>query len=216
MGEKRTTPERILDAAEALFADHGFAATSMRRITADAGVNLAAVNYHFGSKDALIHEVFARRLGPLNRERLDLLGSAEQHAGGEPVEIEQIVEAFVGPALRLKLAPGGETFVRLLGHTLSQRDERVLKLFTGEFREVVGRFVAALGRSLPQLAREEIFWRLLFMVGSMAHTLALADRLPAIVGEPSLETGVESTLRRLVPFLTAGLLAPAPRLEGAR
>ena len=131
-----TTRERILDAAEDLFAEQGFA-TSLRSITASAEVNLAAVNYHFGSKEALIQEVFARRLGPLNAERLRLLDTIE---AGSDIRLERIVEAFVGPALRMSHNPRGAVFMRLFGHTLSQRDDRILRLFSGQFRTVIERF----------------------------------------------------------------------------
>ena len=108
MGEPSTT-ERILDTAEELFAEQGFS-TSLRNITADAGVNLAAVNYHFGSKEALIQAVFTRRLGPLNAERLRLLDAIEAH-GWNDGALESILEAFIGPALRMSHDPKGATFM---------------------------------------------------------------------------------------------------------
>jgi len=91
------TKERILDAAERLFADHGFPATSMRDITQEAGVNLAAVNYHFGSKEALMIAVLDRSTAPVNRARLEQLDALEAAAGDAPVETEQIVRAFLTP-----------------------------------------------------------------------------------------------------------------------
>ncbi len=199
------TRERILDAAEELFAERGFA-SSLRDITSSAGVNLAAVNYHFGSKDALIRELFARRIGPLNEERLELLDRA---LSGAPA-LEEIVEAFVGPALRMSHDPRGAIFMRLFGHTMSQRDDRILRIFTDQFRLIVERFSAALASALPHVEREEILWRILFMVGSMAHTMALSDKWPAISGGVCRAADVETTLRRLVPFLANGLRAAAP------
>jgi AcrR family transcriptional regulator len=210
----RSTSERILDAAERLFADHGFTATSMRQITTEARANLAAVNYHFGSKDKLIRAVFARRLEPLNRERLELLTHVENEAEGGTLVVDRIVEAFIGPALRLKRVRGGEVFLRLLGHTLSQREDRMRTLLTDQFREVIGRFTAALGRALPHLSAEDVFWRLLFTVGAMAHTLALSDTMPAFSQGVCRSPDEENTLRRLVPFVSAGLRAPVPKLEG--
>jgi len=200
---QRDTKERILDAAEKSFAEEGFGA-SYRTITSGAGVNLAAVNYHFGSKEALIGAVFARRLGPLNAERLRLLD--EQEASGPT--LERIVEAFAGPALRMSHNPQGAVFMRLFGYTLSQRSDTILRMFHDQFREVVDRFSAALGRALPDLPREEIFWRLLFMVGAMAHTMALSDKLPVISGGICDATDVEGTIGRLVAFVSAGLRAP--------
>ena len=173
-----TTKERILDAAEALFSDQGFATTSLRSITAAAEVNLAAVNYHFGSKEQLIEEVFVRRLGPINRERLENRDRWERGAGEEGPTLEQIIEAFLGPPLRMGHEPerGGAVFVRLLGHTISQPDDRIREMFTRQFREVVPRFIAAFRRRIPDLPTAEIFWRFLFLIGSMAHTMALRNR----------------------------------------
>jgi AcrR family transcriptional regulator len=206
-----STVDRILDAAEHQFAERGFA-TSLRNITAAAEVNLAAVNYHFGSKDGLIRAVFARRLGPLNRERLRLLDEIESR-DADSTPLESIVEAFIGPAIRMSHDPQGAVFMRLFGHTLSQRDNRIMDLFTDQFREVVERFTTALGRALPHLERSEVFWRMLFMVGSMAHTMSLSDKLPDISCGVCEAADVEATIRRLVPFVAAGLRAPAPVLE---
>ena len=95
------TRERILDAAEQLFMEHGYEGTSMRQITGEAAVNLAAVNYHFGSKESLMQEVFRRRLDWLNEERLRVLDEMEQAAGGKPLKASQIVDGFFGTLLRL-------------------------------------------------------------------------------------------------------------------
>src|SRR5260221_7712992 len=95
------TRTRILDAAEELFMQHGFEGTSMRLLTAKAEANLAAVNYHFGSKDALIEAVFRRRLDPMNSGRIAELDRLEKDAGGKPLSPQQIIGAFVGASLRL-------------------------------------------------------------------------------------------------------------------
>jgi len=208
-----STKDRILDAAEELFAEEGFA-TSLRAITASAGVNLAAVNYHFGSKDALIRELFARRLGPLNAARLELLHRLESAAPDASPPLEGIIEAFVGPAIRMSHNPQGATFMRLFGHTLSQRDDRIMRMFTDQFQDIIQRFSAALGRALPHLDRIEVFWRMLFMVGAMAHTMALSDKLPLITGGACDASDVEATVRRLVPFVAGGMRAAAPASGG--
>lgn len=206
------TKERILDAAERLFADHGFAATSLRAITSGAGVNLAAVHYHFGSKEALIQAVFERRIGPLNRRRLELLDRVEAACEGGLPPIRPIVEAFVGPALRMSQDParGGETFMRLLGHTYGEPSEQIGAMFHDQFREVAARFQAALHRAIPRLSREDLFWRLMFMVGAMAHAMGGSRKvIRAFLGEQQ-GPDVEELMERLVPFLVAGLDAPAP------
>jgi len=161
------TRGRILDAAEALFVEHGFEATSMRTITATAGVNLAAVNYHFGSKEALIQEVFRRRLTWLNRERLRALDAFESEAQGAALKPSQIVEAFFGTALRLAadVQHGGHRFMRLLGRTYTDPARFVRTFLAEEYADVVDRFSVALFRALPDVPREEILWRFHFMLG---------------------------------------------------
>jgi AcrR family transcriptional regulator len=189
----------------------GFA-TSLRSITASAEVNLAAVNYHFGSKEGLIQEVFHRRLGPLNAERVALLDQLEAAAGDDAPDLAAIVEAFVGPPLRMSHDPQGATFMRLFGHTLGRRDDRVLGMFAEEFRTVLDRFGAALERALPPLDRQEVLWRMLFMVGAMAHTLSLSDKLPGLTGGVCGPADVETLIRRLVPFVAGGMRAAPPEL----
>src|SRR3954471_10629137 len=95
------TKTRILDAAERLFVEHGFEATSLRQLTSAAGVNLAAVNYHFGSKEELFQSVLTRRLDPMNQERIELLEKLERESGGKPVGVEKILSSMLIPALRL-------------------------------------------------------------------------------------------------------------------
>ena len=99
------TKDKILDAAEALFMEHGFEATSLRSITTAAAVNLAAVNYHFGSKEELFQAVLTRRLDPMNQERLDLLTRLEHDAGPAPLPCDRILSAMFVPALRLARDP---------------------------------------------------------------------------------------------------------------
>jgi len=198
--DSRDTKQRILDAAERLFAARGFDGTSMRGITTEAGVNLAAVNYHFGSKESLIGAVFDRRIGPINAERLRLLD------GLDAPSVEQIVEAFVRPPFCMwRDEAFGTLAARLLGRVLDQPNDAVRHLFIGQFLEVFRRFSEALAQALPGVPSQEIVWRMLFMVGAMAHTLALSDELDHVTGG-HFDTGdVEATIRRIVPFLAAGM-----------
>ena len=203
-----STGERILDTAEELFAERGFS-TSLRSITADAGVNLAAVNYHFGSKEALIQAVFTRRLEPLNAERLRLLDVIEAR-GLNDNTLESILEAFIGPAIRMSHDPQGATFMRLFGHTLSQRDDRILRLFADRFRALVERFTVALGRTLPHLDSNDLFWRMMFMVGSLAHMMAMSDKMSAVFHDMCRPIDVEQTIGHLVSFVAGGMRADIP------
>jgi AcrR family transcriptional regulator len=212
-----STKDRILDAAEGLFAQQGFSATSLRAITAEAGVNLAAVNYHFGSKDGLLEAVFGRRLGPLNDERLALLDEAESTPGG--ASLEGVLEALVGPPLRLHRdhERGGPQFMRLMGRTLTEPTDNIQEIFLRQFREIAERFTSAMRRALPGLPADEIFWRAHFAIGAMAHTMCDTFRLRLISGG-LCEAGddAEAIIRRLVVFLAAGMRAPvASGVKGA-
>ena len=205
-----STKARIVEAAEQLFAEGGISTTSLRHITARAGVNLAAVNYHFGSRDALIEAVYARRLQPLNVERLRKLKELEREVGGRPLTLHQIIRAFIEPVLRISRDPvlGGPLFIRLVGQSYTEGSTRFERFFTGQYRDVLERFAHALAAALPDLEREEIYWRLHFMIGATAYTIADAQLLRLIAGTEHAED-VEVTLARLVPFLIAGFEAPA-------
>ena len=210
------TKERILDAAETLFAEKGFAGTSLRTITRAAGVNLAAVNYHFGSKEALIDAVYARRLEPLNRERLARLDACEAETGEAAPPLERILEAFVGPPLRLRRNPaGGQHCMRLLGRLYTEPDERLRAFIFEQFAEIKRRFGAAFQRALPHLPAAELFWRMHFVIGALAQTMADPQRLEVLSGGLCDPHDVEGTLDRLIPFLAAGLRAAAPAPEGS-
>jgi len=207
--EPRDTKERILDAAEQQFAANGFAGTSLRSITAAADVNLAAVNYHFGSKDALIEAVFARRLSPLNAERLRQLERAVADAGAAGPALERIVEAFVGPPIRASQDParGGMAFMRLLGHAMNQPMDSVRVMLAEQFRDTAEAFVIAIHKVLPALSREEVVWRLVFMGGSMAHTMCLSDDMEKLTLGQCRGHDAGALIRRLVPFLASALRA---------
>ncbi|MDO9600603.1 MAG: TetR/AcrR family transcriptional regulator [Azoarcus sp.] len=203
------TRDRILDAAEGLFVEHGFEATSMRMITSSAGANIAAVNYHFGTKDALIQEVFGRRLTELNRQRLAALDRLQAEAKGEPLKPSRIVEAFFGTALELAADTehGGHTFMRLLGRTYTEPNAFVRKFMAEEYAEVLERFLGALYSALPDVPREEILWRFHFMMGAMSYAIAGTDSLQLFAGSFD-DADPQRLMPRLMSFLLGGLRAP--------
>ena len=198
------TRTRILDAAEELFMQHGFEGTSMRHLTSRAGVNLAAVNYHFGSKHALIEAVFRRRLDPMNAERIAALD------GLEDPSIENIIRAFVGPSLRLiEDAKGGRSFIRLLGRTYTEPTKGIRQLIGQMYAPTMQRYKAALERALPQMPRDELVWRMHFMFGTLAYTLAATDTVQLIAGsKPEDRYDARLLEDRLTAFMASGLNAP--------
>ena len=200
------TKTRILNAAEKLFGMNGFDATSLRDITAEAQVNLAAVNYHFQSKDSLIDAIIERRILPINQRRFEMLNAA-----GQSPSVEQIVEAFLAPVLMLEVLPA----VPLIGRVLSNPDQFFDRVFKKHLQHVAERFSQAIREALPELSPDEAFWRLFFMAGCMTQVLALSSVLPRISGQPVER---DTLMRRLVTFIAAGLRAPAgivaPMREG--
>ena len=219
------TRERILDVAERLFMAHGYEGTSMRMITGVAEVNLAAANYHFGSKEALLRDVFRRRLFWLNSERLQALDVLEQQAAGAPLKPSQVLEAFFGTLLRMGAdkSLGGMTFLRLLGRTLTEPAAFIRTFFAGEYAEVIERYKLALFRALPDVPKAEIVWRLHFMLGAMSYAIAGTDVLQVVTGCELSEIAGERVseandpdeakrlAERLMPFLLGGLRAPLPQ-----
>ena len=204
------TRTRILDAAEELFMQHGFGGTSMRQLTAKAGVNLAAVNYHFGSKDALIEAVFRRRLDPMNAGRIAELDRLEKAAAGA-LSPEAIIRAFVGASLRMieDAKCGGRNFIRLLGRTYTDPHKQIRALIGQLYAPTMERFKNAFERSLPQMPRDELVWRIHFMFGTLAYTLAATDTVQLIAGcKPEDRYDARLLEARLTAFLAAGLLAP--------
>ena len=203
------TKERILDAAETLFAEHSFDGTSLRSITGAAGVNLAAANYHFGSKEALLQAVLSRRLGPINRQRIDRLDVLEAEAGSRPLDVEAVLRAFLEPAFQEihRLGGAGEKFVQLAGRIHSETDPGVRQMFMRLFAEVVARYFAALRQALPDCTPEELHWKFHFLIGAMADTLTWGrhDQCAQLIGEPPRP---ELALESLLAFCVAGLCAP--------
>jgi AcrR family transcriptional regulator len=205
--KRKDTKTAIMDAAEGLFARKGSSAVSLRQIITRAKVNLAAIHYHFGGKEALLQSVLTRRLEPLNAERLALLDSAERKSRRVP--LKSLIEALVGPALRLSRDPqkGGREFMRLLGRCFTDPDDRIQAMLTRQLNEVAERFLPAFQRALPKLSPVDLFWRLHFLVGAMAHTMADAERLREFTGGLCDPDDTEETVQQLVTFLEAGLRA---------
>jgi AcrR family transcriptional regulator len=203
------TKERILDTAERLFSEQGYAATSLRGIIAEAGVNLAAVHYHFHSKEAQLESVILRRSVPANQERLILLDRCEQAAGVNPPPLEQVIEAFVAPTFRMARNPasGGMVFMRLLGRLHAEGD-LLSGILVSQFHDVLERFGAAMRRALPDLPTGELFWRLNFAIGALGQALRGGSRGLGVISDLSRAPNSEIALEELIAFLSAGFRAP--------
>ena len=200
-----STKERILGAAETLFAQHGFAGTSLRQVTSRADVNLAAVNYHFGSKENLINEVFRRRMDEMSQARMQALEAARLLE--MPARLPAVLAAFIEPALALTLdRQGGSAFVRVLARAYAEKNERLRKFLSDNYGTVLREFSRALAECLPEISKEQLYWRLDFVAGAL--TYAMADfgsiRRPAGVSD---KTHCQRAATELVAFAVAGLKA---------
>lgn len=206
-----STKERILGAAEELFAQQGFSGTSLRQVTSRAEVNIAAVNYHFGSKENLVNEVFRRRMDDMSAQRLEMLRKAREEA---PDSLEAILAAFVEPALALAAnRNGGGAFIRVIARAYAETNDGLRAFLSERYGHVQRDFARALAACLPGLTKEELYWRLDFLGGAL--TYAMADfgliKRPAGVSEIDHRRRAGSELIR---FAAAGFRS-APAAEPA-
>lgn len=202
------TRSRLLQAAEQLFIERGYEALSLRQVTAQAGANLAAVNYHFGSKDAMLKELLSRRLDRLNEERLRLLDVCE--ADDAAPDCITILGVLFVPALQLGRDPaGGPAFLRLLGRVYSDASPFIRDHLQSHYRPIFGRFFEAFARALPQLPRNELGLRLHFALKALSGVLA-ADNMNDLVAELSMGQSISDAelLARLVALVSPALTAP--------
>jgi AcrR family transcriptional regulator len=204
------TRDRILDVAERMFAEYGFELTSLRALTTEAGVNLAAVHYHFGSKERLLEAVLMRLVAPVNEMRLSMLDALE--ADATPPPLERLIEAFVGPPLRL-VERRSNTACLLLGRSMSSPDEQTYALIMRLFGSVIDRFAAAFTRALPHLPPGEVLWRMFFMVGIMTQTMNGGHKLKLVSGGRCDATVPAESIPRIVQFVATAMRAPAPSHE---
>ena len=199
------TREQLLDAAESLIADQGVDGASVRAITDAAGANLAAISYHFGSKDELVKAVFERRLEPINRERLRLLDEAEGRPEGPT--LEDVVRAFVTPPLAILDPDEAPSFGRCMIRALADPGPEMKTLLMKNFESVIARFTTAFATVLPDRSHEEIFWRFHFMVGSMAYTVGMGHLVEEYSRGACCDDDPAELAERLVRFVCAGMSA---------
>jgi AcrR family transcriptional regulator len=203
--------ERILDAAERLFCDSGIDGASLRQITALADVNLAAVNYHFQTKDELVRAVYSRRLRPINEERIALLDALEREHGDNPVPLDSLLHAFYAPGFVAisRLAGLGVTFTKMMGRIYTDPNPGVDRIFSEEIAPVAARFNRAFGKALPHLTQKEVFWRMYLSVGLLAHLLGSSRKITLISGNICDGDNLQEALLQVKAFAKAGLCAPS-------
>ncbi len=198
---------RLLDAAEQLFAERGFESVSVRDVTQLAEANVAAVNYHFGSRDGLVGLVIARYITPVNEERLARLEALEKKWSGKAVPIEETIDAFVRPLAGIvrKSELSERLFCKLMGRIFSFQGEGLPLAVEEQMKQLSDRFIKVLGKALPTVSPEELVWRTHFVVGGVIHMLMNGEMLHRLTNGVSGNPSMELTLGRFVRFAAAGL-----------
>ncbi|TPG04095.1 TetR/AcrR family transcriptional regulator [Rhodanobacter glycinis] len=204
MNSSGSTKERILGAAEVLFAQRGFDGASLRQLTTAAGVNLAAVNYHFGSKDKLVEQVFRRRLDALNASRLTALAKV---AGAADTTLEDVLDAYIRPALDLSHDGSGSLFMRVLARAFAEHDDTLRQFLSANYGHVMRQFTAEFARLLPQLSKPELYWRIDLVTGALTHAMSGFGMIQR-QKDVSENAHREETARHLIRFAVAGLSHP--------
>ncbi|MFK7955526.1 MAG: TetR/AcrR family transcriptional regulator [Lysobacterales bacterium] len=204
------TKHRIIQAAEQLFATHGFVRASLRQVTELAEVNLASVNYHFGSKENLVLEVFRRHLDGLNVEREKAFESVmNRSTEQEPPTLSDLLTAFIAPALRLSTDPSqGEYFVQIVTRGYVEYKEELREFLAREYGDINRRFFAAIGKHLPHLPDEEVARRLDFTIGALTYSMGDFG-MTKLTDGVDREAYLEATIESLVHFTQAGLIRSA-------
>lgn len=194
--QKLATRDKILDAAESLFVEKGFAAASLRAIASSAQVNLAATHYHFGSKEGLFAAAIHRCVGPVNDARLAALDKLE--ASQQVLSVEMVLVAFFTPLVDGQLITSKP---RLMGRLYAEPESLTRPVLQEEFSEVMQRFVAAFARLLPGVSYEELRWRFHFLIGAQNQLLNFARPL----GMENIPETRKQTFEKLLSFVAAGL-----------
>ncbi|MDF0605270.1 TetR family transcriptional regulator [Neisseriaceae bacterium TC5R-5] len=210
--DRHETALQIMNVAEQLFAESGFNGVPLRLLTKEAGVNLAAVNYHFGSKEGLFEAIFVQRLAPLIEgclKELEVLETEQQK-----LTLDSLLQTVIRPCLALAKDPksGGAIFVRLLSRTLLENHRQVREMIAGQYGEFVQRYLRAFHQALPQLNAEQLAWRMHFAFSVMFNAFAGNDVLKVFTrSEVVSARDPDIIVKHVLPFVTAGLLAPVER-----
>jgi AcrR family transcriptional regulator len=203
------TKTKILDVAEKLFAEIGIHATSIRQIVKEAGVNVASLHYHFGSKEAVIHQIITRRLQPINEQKVKRLDQLEEKYNGKPPDFEDVLRAFIEPHIQMHKMNAAK--VKILMKLMVQIEDDAHRLEVMKdpvFMNTFNRYLTTLHEILPHLSMAELVWRFKFMIFSM-HAIMVQHPIPANTGMETKPESIDQLLKYVITFLKAGLLAPA-------
>jgi len=202
------TVGKVLSSAAELFSEFGYHGASVRDITRKAGVNLAAMHYHFGDKQELYRATIVRYLRPINETRLRNLASAGELAGGFPIPLALVIEIFARPVFELcdRHDPCSRHVLRLIGRSMLEPLSFLDEFLATELHPVTTRFSQAIRRHLPSLTPEEFMWRLNFVIGALHHTLGTLHRMKELTHGLCRDCSGEVALRHFIRFAEKSLV----------
>ena len=200
------TKERILAAAERLFSEQGLDGVSVREIAAAAKLDVAMINYHFGSKLGLYRAVFHRRIDQLTEQRLGGLDEVLARFQGRAPELRDVVQALIAPniLLRSNAELGGVPFARLIVREMTDPNERERGIISEMFDQTAYRYIEAIAVIFPGAPRAEIHWAYHFAIGTLVHAMASTGRLEYLSRGACQMSDPDVILGRLVPFVESG------------
>ncbi|ABE36136.1 bacterial regulatory s, tetR family protein [Paraburkholderia xenovorans LB400] len=198
--------EKILDAAEVDFADHGFAGATLREVANACGVTQALITYHFGTKHRLFEEVFLRRATRISEQRLELLHQLAQNS--QKPSVSDIVRSFLEPMLTLRRSPGGRAFIRLHARLHTEPPEISYRLRGLAYDESTHAYVAAFRSALPEVPEKDLYWRVMLMIGAYLYAFSDSHRLEVLSEGACNTADATETLEQLTAFIVGGLAAP--------
>jgi AcrR family transcriptional regulator len=200
--------EKIIDVAEEVFAEHGYAPASLRDIARRGSVNPALIAYYFGSKERLFEEVFKRR-GSLIARRWDALLD-ELQARPTPPGVRELLHAYLTAEFEMKLSgEAGHRFVRLQARVHDETDPMHFRLRREVYDRATRRYLDALERALPEVAPADIYWRMMFVIGAFLYMMSGVDRLDDLSGGRYIANDVNEMVERLTSFVVGGMSVPS-------
>jgi len=208
-----STRSRILLAAEAEFADHGFDGVSVRQIALRADVPVALINYHYGSKEGLYRAIFEMRAPMIVDQRIAGLRLAEMEPDQDR-KVEMIVKAVLVPNLHMRSAEKNSSYARILAREVSDPKSHNRKVIAEFFDPIAYRVIEALHAAMPDRTIEEINWGYQAMLGVMVYTMADTGRISRLSGGLCDPEDEMTTSTHLVALMTAAMLyGRAPKKE---
>jgi AcrR family transcriptional regulator len=214
--------DRILDAGEDAFAEHGFDGASLRHIVTRARVNLATVYYYFGSKQGLMEAVLKRRFGPLRQEQLDGLRRLEEQEKARPLPVEKVLAALLLPSLRMAASDPAKrkAVARLIGRIATDPNPHTQEILRRGHAEVRAAFHKTLQEHAPDMRPGDLHWRLEFVWGALAFVLCNPRQIEKETGGACNPIDTDQVAATMIEFFSPGFKSkgtgaksPAPRAK---